>query len=132
MEREDSGQTPGEGAGTPDPAAVARACELVGDRWSLALVAALLERPLRYTELQEQLPGLAPNILSARLRTLEQDGLIAAERYSARPPRFEFRLTPEGLALRAAALALATWSGAREAEDGSHHEAAHEEEVIVV
>src|SRR5208282_601409 len=88
------------------PDAVARASELIGDRWSLPIVAALLERPLRYTEIQELLPGLAPNILSGRLRSLERDGLISAERYSARPPRFQYRLTADGVALRDVALML--------------------------
>ncbi len=92
------------------PEAVARACELIGDRWSLPIIAALLERPLRYTEIQELLPGLAPNILSGRLRSLERDGLISAERYSARPPRFQYRLTADGVALREVALMLSAWS----------------------
>lgn len=92
------------------PTAVARATEVLGDRWSLPIVAALLARPLRYTEIQELLPGLAPNILSARLRTLEQEGLIGAERYSERPPRFQYRLTPAGRALREVLEMLSAWS----------------------
>ena len=90
------------------------ACELIGDRWSLPILAALLEQPLRYTEIQELLPGLAPNILSARLRTLERDGLISAERYSARPPRFQYRLTGASRGLRDAVLLLSAWGAARE------------------
>lgn len=104
----------------PEPAAVAHACEIVGDSWSLPIAAALLAGPLRYGELQELLPGLAPNILSARLRTLEQRGLISAQRYLERPPRFEYRLTAEGRSLQAAAQALATWAselGIGEASD---------------
>jgi len=105
------------------PDGVARACELIGDRWSLPIVAALLERPLRYTEIQELLPGLAPNILSGRLRSLERDGLISAERYSARPPRFQYRLTSDGVALREVALMLSAWSergvGSRPADAGA-------------
>lgn len=89
------------------------ACELIGDRWSLPILAALLEQPLRYTEIQELLRGLAPNILSARVRTLERDGLISAERYSAHPPRFQYRLTATGRALRDALLALSAWGAAR-------------------
>ena len=102
-----------EGATTATPQAVSAACELIGDRWSLAILAALLEQPLRYTEIQELLPGLAPNILSARVRTLERDGLISAERYSARPPRFQYGLTATGRALRDALLALSAWGAAR-------------------
>jgi DNA-binding HxlR family transcriptional regulator len=113
-----------EGSSTPSPAAVAQACELIGDRWSLAILAALLERALRYTEIQELLPGLAPNILSARLRTLEQEGLLSAERYSARPPRFEYRLTADGRALREALLMLAAWQARRGLAHGHEREPA--------
>ena len=107
------------------PQAVSAACELIGDRWSLPILAALLEQPLRYTEIQELLPGLAPNILSARLRTLERDGLISAERYSARPPRFQYRLTGTGRALRDAVMLLSAWGAARgpggDREDAAAH-----------
>jgi DNA-binding HxlR family transcriptional regulator len=100
-------------------AAVAAASELLGDRWSLPIIAALLEGPLRYTEIQEQLPALAPNILTARLRKLERDGLLVATRYSARPARFDYRLTPDGVALGGAIELLGAWASAREAPSGA-------------
>jgi DNA-binding HxlR family transcriptional regulator len=96
----------------PLPALI-EACATVGDRWSLPVVAALLEGPLRYTELRERLADIAPNILSARLRSLEAGGLIAAHRYSSRPQRFEYRLTTEGAALAEAVRALAGWAARR-------------------
>src|SRR4029077_13956763 len=96
-------------------AALASACDLLGDRWSLPIIAALLEGPLRYTEIQEYLPALAPNILTARLRTLERDGLLVATRYSSRPARFDYRLTPDGTALAGAIQLLGAWASAREA-----------------
>src|ERR1700757_4093243 len=89
-------------ASGPEPApldGLASACEALGDRWSLPIVAALLDGPLRYTEIQERLPALAPNILTARLRKLERDGLLVASRYSSRPARFHYRLTADGAAL---------------------------------
>ncbi|HEX4564804.1 MAG TPA: helix-turn-helix domain-containing protein [Solirubrobacteraceae bacterium] len=92
---------------------LAAACGLVGDRWSLPIVAALLDGPLRYTEIQERVPGLAPNILTTRLRKLEQEHLLVATQYSARPPRFEYRLTPDGAALGGAIALLSAWSAAR-------------------
>jgi DNA-binding HxlR family transcriptional regulator len=97
---------------------LATACEVLGDRWSLPIIASLLEGPLRYTEIQERLPGLAPNILSARLRKLEQDRLLVATRYSSRPARFDYRLTPDGVALAAAIQLLSAWGAAR-AEPGA-------------
>jgi len=96
-----------------EPEDLAVACRLVGDSWSLPLVASLLDGPRRYTEIQELLPGIAPNILTARLRRLEQEGLIDSHRYSARPPRFEYRLTTDGEGLADAIHVLAGWAGRR-------------------
>jgi len=105
-------------------AELAAACELLGDRWSLPIVASLLEGPLRYTEIQERLPALAPNILSARLRKLEQDGLLVATRYSIRPARFDYRLTTDGDALAAPIQLLSAWAAERaEPEAGPAHAA---------
>jgi DNA-binding HxlR family transcriptional regulator len=98
---------------TATVAAVAAACETLGDRWSLPVVAALLDGPLRYGELRERLPAIAPNILATRLRTLEERGIIVASRYSARPPRFEYRLTGDGAALAGAVELLAMWAARR-------------------
>jgi DNA-binding HxlR family transcriptional regulator len=94
-------------------AGLAAACEALGDRWSLPIVAALLDGPLRYTEIQERLPGLAPNILTARLRKLEHDGVLVATRYSRRPARFDYRLTADGAALGGAIQLLSAWASAR-------------------
>jgi DNA-binding HxlR family transcriptional regulator len=96
-----------------DLSALARACEVLGDRWSLPIVAALLDGPLRYTELHEGLPAIAPNILTARLRKLEEEGLVVPSRYSARPPRFDYRLTPDGAALADAIRLLSSWADRR-------------------
>jgi DNA-binding HxlR family transcriptional regulator len=96
-----------------DLRALERACELIGDRWSLPIAASLLAGPLRYTELQERLPAIAPNILTARLRKLEDAGLVLSSRYSARPPRFDYRLTPDGAALADAIRLLSSWGAAR-------------------
>jgi DNA-binding HxlR family transcriptional regulator len=105
-------------AGEEQLTGLAAACEVLGDRWSLPLVAALLGGPLRYTEIQERLPALAPNILTARLRKLEREGLIVATRYSARPERFDYRLTADGASLGGAIQLLAAWAQSR-VEPGS-------------
>src|SRR5256885_6200805 len=72
------------------------ALERVGDRWTLLLVEALLDGPRRFGDLQEALPGIAPNILSQRLRHLERETLLVARPYSHRPPRFPSELTEAG------------------------------------
>src|SRR5207237_9320331 len=82
-----------------DPAsasALEEAVARVGDRWTLLLVNSLLEGPRRFNELLEGLDGLAPNVLSKRLRHLEHEGVIVATAYSHRPPRFDYRLTAAG------------------------------------
>jgi DNA-binding HxlR family transcriptional regulator len=95
----------------------------VGDRWTLLIVDALLDGPRRFKELEAAVPGLAPNVLSARLRRLESEGLIVAVPYSARPPRHEYRVTDQGRELAGALRLLARW-GARatggEAEGPRH------------
>src|SRR3954466_12808058 len=68
----------------------------IGDKWSLLLVAALLDGPRRFGDLLEAAPGIAPNILSQRLRHLEREALVVSRPYSERPPRFVYELTSAG------------------------------------
>lgn len=94
---------------TPLEAALAR----VGDRWSLLVVNALLVGPLRFNDLIAALPGLAPNILTQRLRSLEREGVVVATPYTRRPPRFVYDLTASGRELAGALRLLAQWGAAR-------------------
>ncbi len=95
----------------------------VGDRWTLLVVDALLDGPRRFKELEAAVPGLAPNVLSARLRRLEREGLIEAVPYTDRPPRYEYQVTEQGRELAGALRLLSRW-GARatggEAEGPRH------------
>ena len=93
---------------------LADALERVGDRWTLLVVAALLERPKRFNELQEELDGIAPNVLSARLKALTEQALVVTQPYSERPPRFAYELSESGRELAGALRLLADW-GARSA-----------------
>jgi DNA-binding HxlR family transcriptional regulator len=89
---------------------VARALDVVGDRWNLLIVRELLLRePLRYTDLQFGLPGIATNLLADRLRELEAAGVV--EREAAPPPvaTTVFRLTDWGKALRPVVTELGAW-----------------------
>ncbi len=99
-------------------AALADALAAVGDRWTLLLIAALLDGPRRFGELQEEVQGIAPNVLSQRLRQLERNALIVARAYSERPPRFVYELSSAGQELAGALRLLAGW-GARNAEGAS-------------
>jgi len=94
--------------------ALEEAVARVGDRWTLLLVNSLLDGPRRFNELLDDLDGLAPNVLSKRLRHLEHEGVIVALPYSQRPPRFDYRLTAAGSELAGALRLLAHWGAARD------------------
>jgi DNA-binding HxlR family transcriptional regulator len=98
------------------PSPLADALARVGDRWTLLVVAALLEGEKRFNELQEELDGIAPNVLSGRLKLLGEQALIVSRPYSDRPPRFVYELTESGRELAGALRLLADW-GARSAGD---------------
>lgn len=102
------------------------ALDRVGDRWSLLLVEALLERPRRFNELGEDLPGIAPNILSDRLRRLERERIVVATAYQQRPPRMSYSLTADGRALASVLRLLADW-GARTTPTSAPFEPLHHE-----
>ncbi|HEY1274449.1 MAG TPA: helix-turn-helix domain-containing protein [Thermoleophilaceae bacterium] len=91
---------------------LAAALDSVGDRWTLLLVEALLAGPRRFGDLQQDVPGIAPNVLTQRLRRLEGEGLVLAQPYSERPQRFIYELTASGRELAGALRLLADW-GAR-------------------
>jgi DNA-binding HxlR family transcriptional regulator len=89
---------------------LAKALDLVGDRWTLLIVRELLIRgACRYTDLRDGLPGIATNLLAERLRELQAAGIVSRE--DAPPPIATtlFRLTPRGRELEAALLALGSW-----------------------
>jgi DNA-binding HxlR family transcriptional regulator len=91
---------------------VAKALELVGDRWTLLLVRDLLGGTCRFQDLQASLSGIAPNILSDRLKLMEEHRLVKRSFYSDHPPRAEYALTDKGRELGTVVGALAAW-GAR-------------------
>jgi DNA-binding HxlR family transcriptional regulator len=96
----------------PSHAPLADALQRVGDRWTLLVIAALLDGPKRFGDLQQELPGIAPNVLTQRLRQLERDALVVARPYSERPPRFVYELSLAGQELAGVMRLLASW-GAR-------------------
>ena len=94
--------------------ALTAALDAVGDRWTLLVIAALLEGPRRFSELEDEVPGIAPNVLTQRLRRLERDALVVARPYSERPLRFVYELTTASAELSDVLTLLAAW-GARTA-----------------
>lgn len=103
----------------PDPSTpstptspLARALDRVGDRWSLLVVEALLDGPRRFGELADVVTGIAPNILTDRLRRLERAGILRSTPYQQRPTRFAYDLTVDGRDLASAVRLLADWGAA--------------------
>ncbi|MFI5613410.1 winged helix-turn-helix transcriptional regulator [Amycolatopsis sp. NPDC051903] len=88
---------------------LARALELVGERWALLILRDLTVRPRRYTDLLTGLPGIPTNVLSTRLKELEESGIVE-RRVAPAPQRgIIYALTPVGQELEPAILALGRW-----------------------
>jgi DNA-binding HxlR family transcriptional regulator len=104
------------------PTALEAALDRVGDRWSLLVVDALLEGPRRFGELRDGLPGIAPNILTDRLRRLERERILVSTPYSTRPPRMEYALTGDGRDLASALRLLADWGSRRTGGEPLRHD----------
>lgn len=100
---------------------VAKSLEVVGDRWTLLLVRDLLRGPRRFQDLLNTLAGIPPNILSDRLKLMEEHALVKRRFYSEHPPRAEYGLTDKGRELGVVVGALAAW--------GSRH--LHRQTVLV-
>src|ERR1700693_1970095 len=88
---------------------LAEALARVGDRWTLLGGEALLAGPRRFNDLLDQLPGIAANILSERLKRLERESLLVARPYSERAPRAAYQRPAEGQGLAGALRLLAYW-----------------------
>jgi DNA-binding HxlR family transcriptional regulator len=87
---------------------IARALEVVGERWTLLIVRDVFLGLRRFDQLQESL-GIARNVLTDRLNRLVEEGILERVRYSERPERFEYRLTAKGRELNIALTALRQW-----------------------
>jgi DNA-binding HxlR family transcriptional regulator len=87
---------------------VARALEVVGERWTLLIVRDAFLGLRRFDEFQENL-GIARNVLTDRLNRLVDEGILGRVRYSERPERYEYRLTQKGRDLHLALSGLRQW-----------------------
>jgi DNA-binding HxlR family transcriptional regulator len=87
---------------------IARALEVVGERWTLLIVRDVSLGLRRFDEIQSDL-GIARNVLTERLNRLVDEGILERVRYSERPERFEYRLTPKGRDLNIALAGLRQW-----------------------
>lgn len=88
---------------------IAAALEVIGDRWTILIVRELMAGPRRFSELLAALPGLAPNLLSNRLKALTAADVAKREYFKELPPRTEYSLTETGEDLRPILLELLRW-----------------------
>jgi DNA-binding HxlR family transcriptional regulator len=86
------------------------AVELIGRRWSGAVIQLLLRGPARFAELRAAIPDITDRMLSARLRELEEEGIIDRRVIPETPVRVEYSLTPKGRALEPALGAIGKWA----------------------
>ena len=87
-----------------------KAVELIGRRWSGAIIQLLLQRPSRYAELRAAIPDITDRMLSERLRELEDEQIVARTVIPETPVRVEYSLTPKGRALAPALDAIGHWA----------------------
>lgn len=87
-----------------------RAIELLGKRWTGAIVRVLLDGPRRFHELLERIPGLSDRLLAERLRELESEGIVQRTVYAEMPVRVEYRLTEKGQDLAGVIQELHRWA----------------------
>jgi DNA-binding HxlR family transcriptional regulator len=83
--------------------------DVLGDRWSLLVVRDLMRGKRRYAEFLASSEGIPTNILADRLKRLVTGGIVESKRYSERPPRLEYSLTPKGEDLRPMMRAMVDW-----------------------
>ncbi|MFD5441921.1 winged helix-turn-helix transcriptional regulator [Streptomyces tendae] len=99
---------------------VRQVLDRVGDKWSMLIIAVLEHGPLRYTDLQRQIPGISQRMLTHTLRQLLEDGLVTRTAYAEVPPRVEYALTPLGRGLHEIVTQLIGWAADHHGEIRTH------------
>jgi DNA-binding HxlR family transcriptional regulator len=87
-----------------------KAIELIGRRWTGAIISAMLAGKTRYHEIRENVPEISDRMLAERLRELETEGVVERRVFPTTPVRIEYELTDKGRALEAAIVAISTWA----------------------
>src|SRR5687767_6525423 len=87
-----------------------KAVELIGRRWSGAIIQLLLHKPARFAELRDAIPDISDRMLSERLRELEEEEVVVRTVIPESPVRVEYALTQKGRALESAIGALGKWA----------------------
>src|SRR5262245_40778885 len=89
---------------------IARTLNVIGERWTILMLRDLVvEGPRKFQDFERSLAGISPNTLSARLKRLEDSGIVERRFYEQHPPRAEYILTEKGNSLRPVLKALLEW-----------------------
>jgi DNA-binding HxlR family transcriptional regulator len=108
---------------------IAKPLAFLGERWTMLILRDLFLGRRRFDEFQASL-GVATNVLSSRLATLTEEGIVERRRYSEHPERFEYVLTEKGRDLQPILLALLAWGDQYTAENGAPLEVVHEDHAF--
>jgi DNA-binding HxlR family transcriptional regulator len=108
----------------------ARALELVGERWALLVLRDLFVEPKRFSDLQRGLPGIPSNILTSRLKELEENGLIRRRALPKPPGGVAYELTEAGHGLEPAVVELSRW-GAKRLGEPREHEVVTDDSMVM-
>ena len=87
-----------------------KAVELIGRRWTGAIISAMLAGKIRYHEIRESVPDISDRMLAERLRELEAEWVLERHVFPTTPVRIEYELTAKGRALEAAITAIGNWA----------------------
>lgn len=91
------------------PCNIAQTLNILGDRWTLLIIHELMIGETNFNDIKLKLSGLSANVLSSRLKELEDAGIVASELYITHPPRYSYTLTEKGLALEHVFNAMIIW-----------------------
>ncbi|WP_338472216.1 helix-turn-helix domain-containing protein [Niallia sp. XMNu-256] len=91
------------------PCNIAQSLNIIGDRWTLLVVHEIMNGNHQFNEIKKALPGISSNLLSERLRYLEEEGVIKTDLYSEHPPRYRYTLTKSGQELEHVFNTLVLW-----------------------
>lgn len=86
------------------------AIELIGRRWTGAIISSLLSGATRFCEIRESIPGISDRLLTERLKELEDNGIVARDVVPTRPPQVSYVLTEKGQALKPVLDCITQWS----------------------
>lgn len=96
---------------------VKQTLRLIGNKWRVLIIKELLQGTKRFSQLQKALNGVTQKVLTANLRTLEENGLVTRTVYPEVPPRVEYGLTPAGQSLEPILECMAFWGDNYKAEN---------------